>query len=260
MSLKEKIKQLSASKYFPLRLIYYSLKPCWWLLRLFKDSRYRSEMVTRLKYGKQYHQGSVFTVPERYPHLFAAAANYLGTVHKPAILSFGCSTGEEVFTLSKYLPGALITGVDINEWCIKQCKKKYPDNNFFFCHRLSPEFTAAGNFDAIFCMAVFQRTGNRLNKDNSIAMGFTFRQFEDEIMLLNDKLKPGGLLVIDNADFCFTDTLCAAHYTPLSFENNQAVRHRPLFDKNNKKIAETQDNYRVFVKNKQNSFGLSLSA
>ena len=138
---------------------------------------------------------------------------------------------------------------DINRWCLKQCRKKNKNPNYSFYHRLSKEFEVASGFDAIFCMAVFQRTENRTNSDNSIAVGFRFDQFEQEVNLLDGKLKSGGLLIIDQSDFSFTDTVCSEKYTPLvSFECNRIVRNRPLFDRNNRKVAESQNSYRVFVK------------
>jgi chemotaxis methyl-accepting protein methylase len=40
------------------------------------------------------------------------------------ILSFGCSTGEEVRTLSeKYFPGCIIHGIDINKAIVAQTSK-----------------------------------------------------------------------------------------------------------------------------------------
>ncbi len=196
----------------------------------------------------KYYQRSSFTMPDRYPLVFAACAQYLQAIAHPRLLSFGCATGEEAATLGKYMPDAEITGTDVNEWCIKACKNKYSDSRFVFLLRDSDVYNKCSGFDAIFCMAVFQHTANRLNKNNETARGLTFSQFEEEINILDTKLNPGGLLVIDNCDFSFEDTSVARQYKPLEFINNRISRARPLFDPNNRKIAETQNNYRVFVK------------
>ena len=96
---------------------------------------------------------------------------------------------------------------------------------------------------------MFHRTENRTNKDNFVASGSRFEQFEQEINVLDGKLKSGGLLIIDHSDFSLTDTVCSMNYTPLlSFERNRMVRNLPLFDRENRKIAEKHDSYRVFVK------------
>jgi hypothetical protein len=245
MNWKNNIKELQHSRWHIARAVYAVLRP---VGRFLADSRYRAEMLSRWQFRNKQHQGSVYTAEDRYPLLFAACRDYLSSCNKPSILSFGCSTGQEVATIGAYLPRAIIMGVDINEWCIKQCKKKYSNTNWSFYHRFSKEFEASVNFDAIFCMAVFQRTENRLNTDNETASGLTFEQFEQEILMLDAKLKTGGLFIIDHSDFSFTDTICNRHYSPLNFDKNKLLRNRPLFDKNNKKISETQNNYRVFIK------------
>ncbi len=97
-------------------------------------------------------------------------------------------------------------------------------------------------------MAVFQRTENRTRKDNRVARGHTFSQFESEIRILDSKLKVGGLFIIDHADFSFGDTACAGNYRPIGFEHNRLVRARPLYDRDNRKVTDQQDNNRVFEK------------
>ncbi len=248
MGLINKVRQFRQSGYLPVRLIYYILKPLGFFIRLLRDAPYRNGVFTATIFRNKYRQRSILTKQDRYPLLFASAAKYLSTYPHPRILSFGCSTGEEVFSIGNYIPDADITGVDINRWCIGQCKIKYPSERFSFMHSLSSEFILSDKFDAVFCMAVFQRAENRLNKNNKTSDLYTFIEFESDITMLHEKLNPGGLFIIDNADFSFADTSCSRFYTPLDFENNRMVRNRPLFDKLNKKIADTQNNYRIFVK------------
>jgi len=163
-SVKEKIKGLKNSRFISGRFIYYSLRRCWFVMTFFSNKRYRSELITKYFQGEQIHQPSTFTLTNRYPLIFNHCADYLSARNNPHILSFGCSSGEEV-------------------------------------------------------------------------------------NILDGKLKSGGLLIVDQSDFSFTDTVCSEKYTPLvSFERNRIVRNRPLFDKNNRKVAESQNSYRVFVK------------
>jgi hypothetical protein len=248
MSYIEKISQFKSSTNLALRLIYSALKPFTFIRRFFIDAHYRALVLTKWQSGKQYYQQQYYTKADRYPFVFATCSRYLASQPSPSLLSFGCSTGEEVATLGKYMPSARIMGVDINEWCIKQSIKNHSGVNFSFHHRISAAFIAATNFDAIFCMAVFQHTSNRAEGSNLVALDFTFQQFEAEIMMLDAKLKPGGLLIIDNTDFSFLDTAAADHYKPLDFENNKRNSSRPLFDRNNNRIADTQSSYRVFMK------------
>lgn len=249
MSVKEKITGFKQSKWLAVRLIYGTLSVLRSMVRFATDGKYRAGLFAQKRYSDNYHQRSVYTYANRYPLLFEACKRYLVAKRQPRVLSFGCATGEEVFTLGEYLPDAMITGVDINEWCISECNKKKDDGRFVFVHRYSQIFEREGNFDAIFCMAVFQQTENRMNDDNSVSAGLTFKQFEKEIMMLDEKLSAGGLLVIDHSDFSFVDTACSRYYTPLDFEGNKMHRKRPQYGRDNMKVSDTQDNYRVFIKN-----------
>ena len=46
------------------------------------------------------------TLPDRYPWLFGFAAGRIGSRPDLRILSFGCSRGDEVFSLRRYFPAA----------------------------------------------------------------------------------------------------------------------------------------------------------
>ena len=59
-----------------------------------------------------FHQIPNTTALNRYPEIFACAANAAPDARR--ILSFGCSTGEECVTLASYFPAAQIVGTDIN--------------------------------------------------------------------------------------------------------------------------------------------------
>ena len=59
-----------------------------------------------------FHQIPNTTALNRYPEIFACAANAAPDTRR--ILSFGCSTGEECVTLASYFPAAQIVGTDIN--------------------------------------------------------------------------------------------------------------------------------------------------
>jgi hypothetical protein len=62
-----------------------------------------------------------YTLPDRYPWLFGFAATRIGSRPNLRILSFGCSRGEEVFSLRKYFPSAAVKGIDINPRNIARC-------------------------------------------------------------------------------------------------------------------------------------------
>lgn len=248
MQIKKTVRQLRSSNFLVLRWLYFVLQWSYATVRITVNSRSRSEIFTRMKYGSDHLQNSTYTFSNRYPVLFKQVQQYFSKHEALRILSFGCSTGEEVFTLKQYIPKAAIIGVDINEWCIKQCRKRNDHNDCIFMNRTLDGFDDLSGFDAIFCMAVFQRSENRAKGYNTIVSGFGFEQFEKEIKILDTKLKEGGLLIIDNTDFSFEDTACAYKYIPLDFAGNRLKRNRPIFGSNNQKIAEVTNNNRIFVK------------
>lgn len=208
----------------------------------------RAEVFTAFKHGSKYFQRSTYTTLNRYPLLFNQCRLLLQDVKQPALLSYGCSTGEEVISLSYYLPEARIMGVDINPRCIRICNKKNRNALHVFCEVGDPLFTKSGLFDAIFCMAVFQRIENRPYIPGRRATGFTFQVFEAEIELLHNKLRTGGYFFITESDFSFLDTRFAACYEPVIFEGNMRELNRPLYDTDGHQVARTQALYRCFVK------------
>jgi hypothetical protein len=231
-----------------LRAGFRGLKALGLMRRVVVSPRIRSQVLTGLDYEDHHLQRETYTCEDRYPELFEYCRQQLAGCASPRILSFGCSTGEEVFTLARYLPLAEIVGVDINAWCLKQCEKKNHNRQLSFLHRMSREFADATGFDAIFCMAVFQRTEHRTDDALPEDTGFTFERFEAEVATLDPKLKPGGLFFLDEYDFSFEQTQAAARYQPAEFEGSCVLRERRLFGRENCLVANRQDCFRCFVK------------
>ena len=97
-------------------------------------------------------------------------------------------------------------------------------------------------------MAVFQRAENRLPGVTVAAAGFSFADFEREMLALDAKLKPGGLLFLDHCDFRFEDTAVAAGYEPLLCPANQRLRERPVFGPDNTLLVAQHVANRIFTK------------
>ncbi|HVX41312.1 MAG TPA: class I SAM-dependent methyltransferase, partial [Gemmatimonadaceae bacterium] len=92
------------------------------LRRLATDPSYASAWAIRLRRPPGTFQPSNHTVPNRYPVIFRRAAHALQDRKQPRILSFGCSVGDELFSLRAYFPDAFITGIDINRWNVVLCR------------------------------------------------------------------------------------------------------------------------------------------
>jgi hypothetical protein len=141
------------------------------------------------------HQRPNKTAFDRYPEIFRAAA-----VLAPAaslILSFGCSTGEECVSLANYFPNALIIGTDINFLNVIKARK-YRSPRIRFVYALDSILNSFGGFDAVFCMAVL-RTSKRKRKR------YPFERFAERANYLESLVRPGGLLIIHNATYRFSD-------------------------------------------------------
>lgn len=126
------------------------------LFFLFSDTGYRSLKYMQWFKGKEIHQSAPFTCMDRYPVIFTACRDYFIGKQDLKILSFGCSTGEEVLTLRRYFPHARIVGAEINRHSLSLCKKLPVDEKIEFIYSSRREIQKHGKYDAIFCMAVLQ--------------------------------------------------------------------------------------------------------
>lgn len=174
---------------------------------LLYDRRARSELITRWTRKNSVHQYNTLTWLDRYPRLFAAAQNELGDCTAPAILSFGCSSGEEVVSLCRYFPSARLVGAEINPVQLAACARLAPDPQMTFVRSTHDAIAELGPYDAIFCMAVLQRLPHEVERRGirNIARRYPFARFSDEIKFLAHQLRPGGLLVIDHCQYRVED-------------------------------------------------------
>ena len=144
-------------------------------------------------------QPSPTTSANRYPQIFSFLGAALADATDPRILSYGCSTGEEVFSLHHRCAGAQITGIDINPHSISIAKRRLDGQKLsgitFECAS-SPAALPTAHFDAILCMAVLQHGALRLDSPISCADHIRFADVAAIITGLARCLKPGGLLVI----------------------------------------------------------------
>jgi hypothetical protein len=131
------------------------------------------------------------TEPNRYPGIFSFAQSALGAASDIRILSFGCSTGEEVFSLRQYFPHAFIKGFDINP-AISCATAK------------STEGEPSAAYDAIFCMPVLRH--GSLGRPGVPRCDPLLRfDFARTVADFERCLKPGGLLAICHSNFRLCD-------------------------------------------------------
>jgi len=129
------------------------------LWRLTVNRSYRNIMWLDLVRPKGAYQPVNDTREDRYPRIFSFVRDRLGADSDVKILSFGCSTGEEVFSLRRYFPRAAIKGIYINPANITVCRRRLARNadaaiSFELANSTAAE--ADARYDAIFCMAVLR--------------------------------------------------------------------------------------------------------
>ena len=223
------------------------------LRRLATDRHYRAVKILAHFGRPGLFQPYNTTRENRYPRLFAFLRQALAGRGELRILSFGCATGEEVFTLRGYFPQAVIKGIDINPANIATAEARLaraPDPGLGFACGASAADEPAEAYDMILCLAVLRdgRLGGRVPPrcDHRIR----FADFERMVAEFAAALKPGGLLAIRFSNFRFGDTASApAFRTVLSLPLSEtAARDTPLYDRDNRLIAGAVYEDCVFIK------------
>jgi SAM-dependent methyltransferase len=155
------------------------------------------------------------TRADRYPLVFQFLRCQLSDRKGLRLLSFGCSSGEEVFTLRRYFPDAAIKGIDVNPRQIAQARRLSNDPRVTFAVAGSAVGEASARYDAILCMAVFRDPTLDLAATRRADGPVTFAAFERELSELVRSLKPGGLLFVAHSNFRVADTSAAALLEPV---------------------------------------------
>lgn len=196
-------------------------------------------MVAKLTARDQLHQTTTLTWPDRYPGIFAACRAYLGDAAELRILSFGCSTGDEVLTLRRYFPSATITGAEINRRSLRACRRRVVDARIRFIHSDRATIERYAPFDAIFCMAVLQRTPRAVEASGitNLSAIYPFERFERQLLDFDGWLEPNGLLVVHHAQYRVTDTSMAPRYRRL-VSAGEEPDGGPLFDRRGDRVPD----------------------
>ncbi|WP_413307880.1 class I SAM-dependent methyltransferase [Bacillus sp. 1P10SD] len=250
---KKNIKENRTSERTIIRIVISTLYFLWNAAQTVKrvcfDSEFRSIFLLQLINSRNVHQTTPYTYMDRYPTIFSACSEYLEGKQGLKILSYGCSTGEEVLTLRKYFPNAQIVGADINKRSLAKCKKLPVDNNIKFIYSTPSEIQKHGSFDAIFCMAVLQRKPHYIKSKgiSSLKKIYPFEKFEQQIIELDNHVNKDGLLVIHFTQYSLCDTEVAPRYMALG-NHNQNDYLTPVFDKNSNLIKNPPPQNSIFIK------------
>jgi SAM-dependent methyltransferase len=174
------------------------------------------------------------TLPDRYPWLFDFAAAALEGVPSPRLLSFGCSKGDEVFSLRRRFPHAVIKGLDIDPGNIAVCAAKaraFQDDRLSFAVAANPRDEPASCYDAIFCLAVLCHGDLTVTGAQQSEPLLHFRDFERTVAELAQCLKPGGLFFLHTTNFRFSDTAAAGAFEVVLEARPEQMAPDVLFDR-----------------------------
>lgn len=152
---------------------------------------------------------------DRYPVIFSFVQSTLGRDSAIKILSYGCSTGEEVFSLRNYFPHATIKGIDINAANIAVCRRRLsaaPGARITFERAASSAQESSAAYDAIFCMAVLRHGSLGLAGVTRCDPLLRFEDFARAVADFDRCLKPGGLLIIRHSHFRLCDAPVGARF------------------------------------------------
>lgn len=182
------------------------------VVRLLPTSEGRARLWTRIAHWGEVHQTTPFTAEDRYPELFDLAAGL--APHAGRILSFGCSTGEELVALRRRFPDAEIVGAEINPRSRRLAARRVAEDLRI---RVEVPTRIDGVFDLIFALAVFQREPYKIDEIEAqdISSHYPFARFDAAVGDLVARLRPGGLLCVANAQYRIEDSSAAAALKPV---------------------------------------------
>lgn len=196
---------------------------------------------------KQQHQVKNSTSYNRYPEIFQHVSDMATQSHwkNPSVLSFGCSSGEELKSLyDLYFPFGQLTGVDFSSDMIKLAKQKYAKDPLQFYE--SKHFDPTSKYDIIFCMSVLCSWPDTRDLESCEDV-YPFVRFDEVVREMDALLNENGILIIYNSNFRFTDTETSKKYHPIEIPGYMDSGFVHKFDNTNKRV-DSHYPYSVFRK------------
>ena len=215
--------------------------------RIALDAEFRTLVALRVFHADRLHQPTVLTRMNRYPRIFGACRRLLADRTEPRLLSYGCATGEEVLTLRRYFPTAFIVGAEINPRSLARCRALPVDDRMTFVESDHARIARLGPYDAVFCMAVLQHGPHGVQQRGitDISRIYPFEKFDREVERLDRHVAPGGLFVIQHAQYDFEDASVAARYAPRDEGPSDGL---PRFDRRGRRKPDRATATSVFSK------------
>ena len=173
----------------------------------------RARLWTRLVHRRELHQIAPYTWFNRYPALFDLAAELEPDARR--ILSFGCSTGEELISLRCRFAHAEIVGAEINPRSRAIAQRRVAADAQT---RVIAPASITGPFDLVFALSVLQRDPRGLKNEmeaKHLAARYPFARFDAAVRGLVARLRPGGFLIVANTLYRVEDSSAAVALEPV---------------------------------------------
>jgi SAM-dependent methyltransferase len=182
------------------------------VLRLLWTGQGRSVLWTRMLHGREVHQTTSQTAEDRYPELFDLLAQLAPAAQR--ILSFGCSTGEELVAIRHRFLVAEIVGAEINPRSRRIAARRTAGDSLI---TVVPPDGIAGSFDLLFALAVLQREPHKIAEMqiDDLSPHYSFERFDAAVRELVARLRTGGLLCVENAHYRIEDSSAVAELEPV---------------------------------------------
>jgi SAM-dependent methyltransferase len=177
------------------------------------------------------------TLPDRYPWLFEFTRSAVADTAATRLLSFGCSRGDEVFSLRKYFHVAALKGIDIDPRNIAVSRARLnPENSrdISFVAAADTNAETSGSYDAIFCLAVLCLGDLTNSRAQHCDPDLRFEDFDRMVTDFARCLKPGGILVLHTTNFRFCDSSVARDFEVVLEADATQLAPDVLFDRYNK--------------------------
>jgi predicted O-methyltransferase YrrM len=191
----------------------------------------RGRLWSRSVHAREIHQTAPYTWLERYPELFDQAARLAPDARR--ILSFGCSTGQELVSLRRRFPHAEIVGAEINPRSRAIARSMIAGDPLTTV--LAPR-RIERSFDLVFALSVLQRDPRGVAAEveaRHLAALYPFERFDAAIRSLAELLASGGLLCVDNALYRVEDSSVAGALDPVG---DSPSMHRTLLGPHGRRL------------------------
>jgi len=202
-------------------------------VRLLPSADGRARLWTKMVHSGQVHQTTSHTAEDRYPILFDMAANLAPNAGR--ILSFGCSTGEELTAIRTRFPAAEIVGVEINPRSRRIAGRRVSADPLISV--VAPS-AIEGYFDLIFALAVLQREPHKVREMelDSLARFYPFERFDAAVSEFVGRLNQSGLLCVINAQYPIELSSAASQLAAISSSPEMTP---PLFGRHSRRLGAT---------------------